>query len=112
MAQDCLHTSFAENGDAAYDGIYFLFQPLDVRISEQFTYRSSGVPGYPDYESLVNVAPDVITRQDFVLGTAKIASEPASFNLSLPSNNIHQEILTLSNSGLASTDVTMTEFNG
>lgn len=100
-------TSFAETGDAAYDGIYFLFQPLISTTTEQFTYRSSGVPGYPDYESLVNVVPDVITRQDFVLGTAKITAEPTLFNLSLPSNSTHQEILTISNSGLAPTDVTL-----
>jgi hypothetical protein len=100
-------TSFAENGDAAYDGIYFLFQPLNSGTTEPFTYRSSGVPGYPDYESQVNVAPDVITRQDFVLGAAKIAADPTSFSLSLPSNSIHQEIISISNSGLASTDVTL-----
>jgi hypothetical protein len=100
-------SSFSEAGDTTYDSLYFLFQPLVGGVTTQFTYRSSGMAGYPDYESLVNVPADVITRQDFVLGVAKVSVDPLSINLSLPSSTFHQVSLTVSNSGPAATNVNL-----
>jgi len=108
VSPDVATQTFELPGDPANAGLYWVFQPT-TSDPEDVEFTAS-MMNYSDDVQTVSVAQDVITQQDFYLGTGHLIFDPTSFEVTMGMEDVPVDhTLTISNDGTGAAEFELFE---